>query len=82
MEELFEMAALMRKEGQNELVPCWIFEPEKRYKVRRYTPFLPFNRENEHLRNLKWSLVAYRMVLGQPRQEDLVNSYKIGWSEI
>jgi hypothetical protein len=58
--------------GQNDRVPYWIFEPEDAYQVQRYTPVLPLSRDKEHLQNLKRSLVAYWMVLGQPRQEDFV----------
>ena len=35
-------------------------------------PALPLSREVEKLRLLKRSLAAYRLVFGQPRQEDLI----------
>jgi len=71
--ELFRLALVFRDEGVNDLVPYWIFEPEDRLKINRYVPALPLSRDKEMLKNLRGSLAAYRMVLGQPRQEDLVN---------
>ena len=35
-------------------------------------PLIPLSREVERLERLKRSLAAYRMVFGQPRQEDLM----------
>jgi hypothetical protein len=68
----FKMACQGREPNQNDLVPFWIFELENGYKIWRFIPSLPLSRELEQLESLKNSLVAYRMVLGQPRQEDLV----------
>jgi hypothetical protein len=70
--EMLEMAVKLREEGRNDPVPYWIFEPEDSCEARRYAPILPHSRDKEHIQNLKRSLVAYRMVLGQPRQEDFV----------
>lgn len=35
-------------------------------------PALPLSREKEQLQNLKRSLALYRMVFGQPNQDDLL----------
>ncbi len=56
--------------GKNEIVPYWVYEG--RYRIERYVPMLPMSREIEQLERLKRSLAVYRMVFGQPRQEDLV----------
>ena len=69
----FEMACESRDLDQNDIVPFWVFEIENGHKILRYIPSLPLSREIKQIDNLKNSLVAYRMVLGQPRQEDLVN---------
>jgi hypothetical protein len=53
-------------------VPYWIFAPEGGARIERYVPALPLSRETERLSQLKRSLAAYRMVFGQPRQEDLM----------
>ena len=69
---IFELASQDRAEDQNDLVPFWIFELADGHNVDRHIPALPLSRDREHLENLRKTLVAYRMVLGQPRQEDLV----------
>jgi hypothetical protein len=71
---LFEMAQDDAKEAgyPDELVPFWVF-PEGQHKIRRHTPVYPFSKDAERIDILKNGLVTYRMVLGQPRQEDLVN---------
>ena len=71
---LFEMAQNDAKEAgdPDELVPFWVF-PEGQHKIRRHTPVYPFSKDAERIDILKNGLVTYRMVLGQPRQEDLVN---------
>ena len=69
---MFERAVLKRGDQGNDLIPFWICEDGDN-KVVRHFPALPLNRECNHLEDLKRTLVAYRMVFGQPRQEDLVN---------
>ena len=73
--------ALLFKSAQNDareaghpddLVPFWVF-PDGEHKIRRHTPVYPFSKDAERIDQLKEGLVMYRMVLGQPRQEDLVN---------
>ncbi|MBN1545580.1 MAG: hypothetical protein JW902_02870 [Syntrophaceae bacterium] len=76
-QKLFEMALSSRPEAINDLVPYWIFEPENGLKISRFIPMLPLSRDTELLKNLRGSLAAYRMVLGQPRQEDLVNFLRL-----
>jgi hypothetical protein len=71
-EELFRMAVDSRLEGLNDLYPFWVFEPPGAMKVIRYIPVMPLSRDRERLSSLSKALIAYRMVMGQPRQEDLV----------
>jgi hypothetical protein len=67
----FENASNSREaRGHNEIVPYWIYEGSAR--IERYVPVLPLSREIEQLERLKRSLALYRMVFGQPRQEDLL----------
>ncbi len=80
-EILFSQArslATSRCPSQSELVPYWIFE-DGGHKVLRHVPALPLSLETERLENLRNTIVAYRMVLGQPRQEDLVNYLQSRW---
>lgn len=68
---LFEIAsASARAEGASDLMPCWIADGPS--KVQRRVPLLPYTREVEGFRRLKRQLAAYRVVFGQPRQEELI----------
>jgi len=58
---------------ETDLIPYWIFDVPEGYKIVRHVPALPLSRELDRLRYLKYSLTLYRMVFGQPRQEDLLN---------
>ena len=70
---LFELARQAREQGQNDLIPYWIYEVEDGYKLIRNIPTLPLSRDEKQMEYLRNSLVAYRMVLGQPSQEDLLS---------
>jgi hypothetical protein len=69
---LFDRAYGERNEDANDLVPFWIYDVEKGYKIERRIPVLPLSKELSQLGWLKKTLVAYRSVMGQPRQEDLL----------
>lgn len=74
---LFRIAeAAARAAGAPELVPCWIAPGST--KVQRCVPMLPFSRELDKLENLKRSLAIYRVVFGQPRQEELTKLLHAG----
>jgi hypothetical protein len=60
-----------RAPGATDLDPFWVFE-DGSARVERHVPSLPLSRERAFLADLKRSLVAYRLVFGQPRQEDLI----------
>ena len=68
---VFELAdTAARGEGASDLVPHWIAPGE--HRVKRHVPQLPFTAEVEAFDRLKRQLAAYRVVFGQPRQEELV----------
>ena len=69
-QELFSIASMNRNGEQSDLVPYWIFE-EGQARIERRIPMLPFSREIAKLKWLKEGLALYRLVFGQPRQEDL-----------
>jgi hypothetical protein len=71
-ERLFLIARTHRKDGQNDLVPYWVFNGNGKFKIRRYVPALPLSRERAAAVKLRAALGAYRLVFGQPRQEDLL----------
>ena len=68
MFELADKAA--RADHESDLVPHWIAPGE--HRVERHVPQLPYTTEIEAFDRLKRQLAAYRVVFGQPRQEELV----------
>ena len=68
---MFDLAAENREDGASDLVPYWLFE-EGDTRVERRVPLLPYSREVGQLARLKRGLALYRLVFGQPRQEDLL----------
>ena len=70
--EMFAMAAADRDPGVSDLVPYWIYEVEGGARIERRVPLTPYTREVEQLARLKRGLALYRLVFGQPRQEDLL----------
>ncbi|MXZ48176.1 MAG: helicase [Candidatus Dadabacteria bacterium] len=69
---MFELARSDRQPGASDLVPYWIYELEGGASVERHVPILPYSKEEFHFRQLKRMLAVYRLVFGQPRQEDLL----------
>lgn len=67
---LFHIAAPQKSNG---LIPYWIFE-DGPARVERRIPLLPYSKEVGKLKRLKQGLALYRIVFGQPRQEDLLFS--------
>ena len=74
--QLFEVAVREREPGKGDLFPFWIYPLENGATVERRVPMLPFSREHQRLPDLKASLAVYRLVFGQPRQEDLLSHLK------
>lgn len=70
---LFQIAVQGKSNGHSDLIPYWIFE-DGSARVERRIPLLPYSKEVGKLKRLKQSLARYRMVFGQPRQEDLLFS--------
>jgi hypothetical protein len=69
---LFDLAdGAARNRGLSDLIPFWIASGP--YRVERRVPLLPFTREVATFRRLKKQLAAYRVVFGQPRQEELLS---------
>ena len=69
--ELFEAAHEQTGNGDG-LVPYWLFPLSDGAHIERHVPALPLSRDAERLRALRRSLAVYRMVFGQPRQDDLM----------
>ena len=69
---MFELAKKDRASDASDLVPYFLFEIEGGARIERRVPMLPFSREEQHFHTLKRMLAIYRLVFGQPRQEDLL----------
>ena len=68
---IFERAErAARAKGESDLVPLWI--APGRHRVQRHVPMLPYTSEVDAFARLKLQLAAYRVVFGQPRQEELL----------
>jgi hypothetical protein len=92
-QQIFELAVEDRKARRpeaNDLVPFWICEEDgdalkgQAFKIERKVPVLPLSREIGRMEQLKRSLVVYRSVIGQPRQQELLEflSAHLGEDEI
>ena len=71
-EGLFRAAEAARPDGVSEIFPFWVFAPPGGARIERHVPYLPLSRDSFRLEALRRSLAVYRMVFGQPRQEDLL----------
>lgn len=67
---IFAAAVADRPAGQGDLIPFWVFEGP--WRIERRVPLFPLSRETVRLDDLKRSLALYRLVFGQPRQEELL----------
>ena len=57
--------------GDGGLIPHWVFT-EGDARIQRRSPVLPLSRDADRVVALRRSLAVYRMVFGQPRQDDLL----------
>lgn len=72
---IFHIASERKSNRYSDLVPYWIFE-EGTARIERRIPLLPYSKEVGKLKRLKQGIAFYRMVFGQPRQEDLLFSLR------
>lgn len=56
----------------SELVPYWLYPIEGGAWIERHVLLYPYSRDERRYRALQRSLGAYRMVFGQPRQDELL----------
>lgn len=67
---VFDLAAAERPEGESMIYPFWVCPGDS--AIERYVPAMPLSKETHALRRLMRTVGAYRMVIGQPRQVDLL----------
>ena len=70
---MFELARKERPPSANDLIPYWLYELEEGASIERHVPILPHSKEESYFHQLKRMLAVYRLVFGQPRQEDLLD---------
>jgi len=68
----FDAAAHEHANASNELKPFWVFAMPDGAVIERHVPALPLSRDADKLVALRSALALYRMVFGQPRQDELV----------
>ncbi len=68
---LFDIAQ-SRASVNRGLIPYWIYPRESGAYIERHVPALPLSSDAFRFDLLKRSLAVYRMVFGQPRQDDLL----------
>jgi hypothetical protein len=71
---MFERAKKERPEGTNDLVPYWICEGP--FHIDRYVPAYPMSGDVARYHDIKTALALYRLVLGQPRQQEMLEVLK------
>ncbi|MGE0441440.1 MAG: helicase-related protein [Gemmatimonadales bacterium] len=70
--ELFSSAVAARADGSSDIVPFWVYPAEGGAKIERYLPALPLSRDIVRYEALRRTAAMYRAVIGQSRQEDLL----------
>lgn len=68
----FDLASNDRPDGESEIFPFWVFPDPDGAHIERYVPALPLSGETHRRKRLMRTVGAYRLVIGQPRQEDLL----------
>ncbi|MBA3831852.1 MAG: hypothetical protein H0X34_08165 [Chthoniobacterales bacterium] len=68
----FARAVRERGQNENDLVPFWVYPVPGGASIERHVPMYPLSQDIGRLASLKDSLALYRMVFGQPRQEELL----------
>ncbi len=71
-ERMFDQARRARSSTDSDIVPYWVYPTEDGARIERHVLALPLSREFERMELLSRSLALYRMVFGQPRQDDLL----------
>ena len=72
-DQMFNEAKLKENGGKySELIPFWVFGKNQKIKLIRIVPIYPMSSDITRYERLIKILSLYRMTLGQPRQEELL----------
>ncbi|MGL5683754.1 MAG: DEAD/DEAH box helicase family protein [Marinifilaceae bacterium] len=75
--KIFDAASEELKTQYSDIIPYWSLPPEfNQVKIERFIYMYPYSRDEIIYKQLLDQLTMYRLTLGQPRQEDLVNYLK------
>lgn len=74
-QQLFEQAAHNDINKCSDLEPYW-FTPHGHAQIERIVPTYPMSKEVAKYSDIKRILVLYRLAFGQPRQQELIESFK------
>jgi hypothetical protein len=69
---MFSRAVDERAPNQNDLFPFWVYPLDKGAHIERQVQASPLSRDQERLEAIRRTMALYRMVFGQPHQDDLV----------
>ena len=70
---MFAEARRVRDAAATDIVPYWVYPVPNGAVIERHVPKLPLSREEIRFHSLQRALALYRMVFGQPRQEELLS---------
>jgi len=71
-EAMFRIADTHVSDNGRGLIPYWLYQVEDGAWIERHVPMYPLSKDVVRYENLQRALVAYRMVVGQPRQDELL----------
>ena len=69
---MFRVADKHISDNGRGLIPYWLYQVENGAWVERHVPMYPLSKDIVRYSDLRRSLGAYRMVFGQPRQDELL----------
>jgi len=74
-DDMFTAAANDKPEGKSDLIPYWYYQKSKDdTKIERLLPLYPLSRDENEYNRLIRILSYYRIALGQPRQEEVLET--------
>jgi hypothetical protein len=74
-DKLFELAEREKVNNSSaccDLIPYWHLEHNKSIKIDRFIPLYPYSKDIERFHQMQKVLAYYRLTLGQPRQDELI----------
>lgn len=77
-DELFKIAEKRESTdtGKPQIVPFWYTESLDNIRIERIVPLFPLSKDVIHYKEIISLLTLYRLTFGQPRQEELIKSFK------